>query len=123
MRAPTGFQVKHELLKIKGEIPFKKFSSKGREHFNLKIYIEGNLDELESVEYELHPTFRVPQRRIYKAEGGFPLKIWTWGEFDIQVTFHYKDGAVGSKIHHLAYSDMLPSNEDDYIDVSNRRMT
>lgn len=123
MRAPTSFQIQHELIKLRGKIPFMKYSSNGREHYNLKIFVDGDLEELASVEYELHPTFTVPNRHIYEARGGFPLVIWTWGEFDIHVTFHYKDGAVGSAVHHLSYSDILPSNPDDYIDISNKRIT
>ncbi len=120
MREPIGLEIKHEVVKINGKIPYRKFSAKGREHFNLKIYVEGDLSKLESVEYNLHPTFRFPRREIYDASDGFPLEIWTWGEFDIEVVFNYTDGAVGSKIHHLLYSDMLSNNADDYIDVSNR---
>ena len=119
----TNLQIKHEILKKGGKVKFKRFRKNGNDHFHINIYIDGEKDEfdqLERVEYELHPTFNNPNRSITKREDGFPLKIWTWGEFDIQVTFYFLDGKVSDKVYQLRYSNELPTKEDDYIDLTSK---
>ncbi|HFD12404.1 MAG TPA: hypothetical protein ENJ32_08050, partial [Crenotrichaceae bacterium] len=75
-------------------------------------------DTLKKVEYELHPSFYNPLRAVENPKGGFPLDIWTWGEFDITVTFYYKDGSVSDSVFSLAYSDELPASDKAYIDIT-----
>ena len=117
MRKQFDLQVKHELVRRGDKVRFRKFHKGGAEHFNLRISVEGSdLEEVESVEYELHPTFPSPLRTVTKKEDGFPLEIWTWGEFEIPVTFHFKDGTVAETVYNLEYSDQLPTSEEGYID-------
>ena len=107
MPRSSNREVKHELVKKRGKIRFRKFSRDGFDHFNLLIYVEGDLRDLESVEYELHPSFADPIRRVTQREGGFPLRIWTWGEFEIAVTFYLADGSTEQTVHNLLYSKLL----------------
>lgn len=117
MRKQFNLQVKHELVRRGGKIRFRKFHRGGAEHFNLRISVEGSdVGDLESVEYELHPTFPSPLRKVTKREGGFPLDIWTWGEFEIPVTFYFQDGAVAGTRYQLEYSNELPAGEEEYVD-------
>lgn len=111
-----SFTVKHELVKKDGKIRFRKFSSQGREHFNIRLFIEGPIDEVEFVEYELHPTFRNTNRIVRDRAGGFPLTIWTWGEFDIIVTIHPKRGDREQIVYQLKFGNQLPASDSAYID-------
>ena len=111
-----SFTVKHELVKRDGKIRFRKFSEKGYEHFNIRLYIEGPIEQVEYVEYELHPTFKDTNRIIRKRAGGFPLNIWTWGEFDIIVTIHPISGDREQIIYPLKFGADLPADSAKYID-------
>lgn len=116
MTEPAGLTVCHELRKRNGKVRFRKFNRDGAEHFNLAVYVTGDLSQLEAVTYELHPTFRSPVRTVTNPAGGFRLEIWTWGEFDIDVTFHFKDGRTASTTYSLEYSDELPEDPSEYRD-------
>ena len=50
-----------------------------------------SLDEIEYVEYHLHPTFRNPVVRINKSAGGFPLERSGWGIFDLKAKVVFKN--------------------------------
>ena len=116
-----ALEIRHKLKKKHGKIPFRRFRSGGYDHFNIQLFVEGDkeeLDRLDIVEYQLHSTFPKPLRRVRDRKRSFPLNIWTWGEFDIYVTFHFKDGSVRESVYSLEYSSELPSDDDAYIDVS-----
>jgi transcription initiation factor IIF auxiliary subunit len=110
----VDIRVKHELLKRRGKVRSRRFRSDGAEHFKLRLFLEGQLGNVESVEYELHPTFQNPVRKVTQREGGFPLDLWTWGEFEVPVTVRFKDGSVKELVHDLSYSDDLPRNPSAY---------
>lgn len=58
-------------------------------------YIEtsppSSLNEIEYVEYHLHPTFKNPVVRVRKSNGGFPLKRKGWGVFKLRAKIIFKD--------------------------------
>ena len=122
MASGTDPQVRVKLLKRKGKVPFRKFHKNGAEHFNIRLYVEGGLSNLESVTYELHPTFRNPVRTVPSTTQGFSLDIWTWGEFDVAVTFLFADGHTSSTVYKLEYSDQLPAQESAYIDETDPKV-
>jgi transcription initiation factor IIF auxiliary subunit len=49
------------------------------------------LEEIDFVEYHLHPTFRNPIQRVRKKEGGFPLTMKGWGVFNVRARVIFKD--------------------------------
>jgi|APSaa5957512535_1039671.scaffolds.fasta_scaffold309927_1 transcription initiation factor IIF auxiliary subunit len=118
MKGLQNISVRHKLLKRNGKILFKKFSDKGDEHFKLSIFLDGEIEQVESVDYELHRSFKNPLRKVDNKKTNFELVIWTWGEFDIGVTIHFKDGSLGETVYTLKYSDQLVAESNAYIDVS-----
>lgn len=60
-----------------------------------KAYIECDnkeeLDSIEFIQYQLHPTFKYPIRRIWQKEGGFPLETIGWGTFELKANVFFKD--------------------------------
>lgn len=108
--------VRHELRKKQGRIRVRRFHREGSEHFAVRLYVEGDTGDLTAVTYELHPTFREPERTVSDPARGFALDIWTWGEFDVDVTFHSRDGTSSTTVYALKYSDELPAEESAYID-------
>lgn len=117
--------VRHEFNKRRGKILSKRFHKGGYEHFYLHIYVDGEdaeLDSLERVEYQLHSTFDRPLRVARDRSRNFQLNIWTWGEFDIYVTFHFLDGRVEERVHSLKYSDQLPPGDNAYLDTTDSKI-
>jgi transcription initiation factor IIF auxiliary subunit len=107
-------QIRSELLRTDGRIRYRVFREGGREHYNLRIYLEGSQDELwqiTKVEYLLHPSFRKPLRESTDAASGFAIEIWTWGMFDIQVMLHLRDKTTQASHYYLRYS--LPDDTGD----------
>ncbi|MFQ5641490.1 MAG: pYEATS domain-containing protein [bacterium] len=88
-------------LEIKSEIvPRSKpqrFREGGRLHRNVRIYLQSSreeeLDKIESVQYELHPTFRDRFRTSSNRTRNFEIRIWTYGYFKIKAVMRFKDGS------------------------------
>jgi len=60
--------------------------SKGNDKWTWSVWLEGEdheLDQIKSVEYILHPTFRNPNRTITDRNSSFRLDSNGWGEFMI----------------------------------------
>lgn len=66
-----------------------------------------SLDEIDYVEYHLHPSFRNPVKRIRIKEGGFPLRTRGWGIFELKARVVFKDKEKESVIlsHYLKFVD------------------
>jgi transcription initiation factor IIF auxiliary subunit len=89
-----------------GRVQFKVFQSGGREHFHLKIWLDGpddELDQVEKVEYLLHPTFRFRKKSSSNRMEKFAISIWTWGMFNIEATIHYNNGTTEKREYYLSY--------------------
>lgn len=68
----------------------------GDDRWDWEIYLESenpsDLEQVESVKYILHPTFRVPVRTIKDRTEGFRLKTNGWGTFTIKAFVYMKNG-------------------------------
>ena len=62
---------------------------------------KGDLDDLDYVEYTLHPTFKEPVRRVTTRGNGFKLSTGGWGVFPIHALAVKKDGSVVRLKHQL----------------------
>lgn len=111
-----AIQIKHELVRHRGKVRFRKFRRGGYENFRVKLYVSGDIDNIKKVEYELHPSFRNSLRVGRDREKGFPIEIWTWGEFEILVTVYYNDGTEEEHTYDLKYSNELPADNSAYFD-------
>lgn len=109
-------KVQHQLLKKDGKVRSRRFRKGGQEHFNVRLFVKGDVDKVEQVDYELHPTFREAHRVVEDPSNGFALDIWTWGEFTVPVTMRMKDGSVDERTFELQYANELPPSDDDYTD-------
>lgn len=112
-------KVRRKLMKTDGKIRFMFFHQGGREHYNLRIYLDGDdreLDKIEKVEYELHPSFPTPRQGSSDRDDNFAIEIWTWGTFDIKVKIQLKNGANIETDFYLDYN--LPAdNGTNYIEL------
>ena len=68
------------------------------------IWIDGpaqELDQVKSVVYTLHPTFRDPVRTVTDRASQFRLETAGWGTFTIYAKVFRRDGAVVELEHEL----------------------
>ena len=70
---------------------------------------ETDLDQIEFVEYVLHPTFSEPMQRRTERSSGFRLNASGWGEFLIHIHLHTRDGEVIELEHWLRLSEAARS--------------
>jgi transcription initiation factor IIF auxiliary subunit len=82
----------------------------GNGRWNWTVFIKAPpevLDQIESVEYTLHPTFPNPVQRIYdkgpNPNQAFPLSATGWGVFTIQIRVFTKDGQYQDLAHYLHF--------------------
>ena len=65
------------------------------QYFHWMVFVDDSddiLDQIESVEYLLHPTFPKPYQISTNRIAKFALKSAGWGEFDISITVNFRDG-------------------------------
>lgn len=76
----------------------KRFRAGGKLHHRVRIYLEAtdddSLEEIRSVQYELHPTFRERIRFSDDAVNQFELRIWTYGYFPMRATLLKNNGTT-----------------------------
>lgn len=109
-----------EIIKTsEGQIKYRLFHDGGREHYHIGIWLEGDkeeLDDVEKVEYELHPSFKRRLRSSSNRENNFSITIWTWGMFNIEATVHFKDGSSRKHTYYLSY-ELPPDTGSNYAQV------
>ena len=64
----------------------------------------GELSQVGSVQYVLHPTFRNPIRTVTDPSGGFVMKTNGWGTFTMKAFVQKKDGAQVKLAHNVVLS-------------------
>jgi hypothetical protein len=78
------------------------------------VWIDGSdveLDQVESVEWVLHPTFPEPIVLVNERQSKFRLDSFGWGEFEINAHVTAKDGHK----QHLKHWLRLPESHDNFI--------
>src|SRR5258708_32948051 len=76
----------------------------GDDWWSWSVWVVGpksDLDEVDFVEYTLHPTFRDPVRTVRTRKNGFKLDTGGWGVFPIYARVGRKDGGVIRLGHQL----------------------
>lgn len=61
--------------------------------------------EIAKVVYTLHPSFVDPVQEIKTRGNGFRLNSMGWGEFELHLALHFKDGKVRNRKHWLKLVD------------------
>jgi len=78
----------------------------GADRYDWEIHLEApSTEDISKVEYILHETFPDPVRVRSNPEDGFSLRSNGWGEFDVGVKVHFKDGSTERLRHPLKLFD------------------
>lgn len=92
-----SFSIRAE--KVEGVEPLQLSQSPYR-HYRVRVFLQATendarrLDEIESVTYELHPTFPDRFHKSTDRSTSFEIQIWTWGWFLVRAEIKMKGGEV-----------------------------
>jgi len=101
-------------LVIRQTASYAGVSTAGDKRWNWSVWIDGpdaELDQVESVEWVLHPTFPHPVVLVTQRQSKFRLDQNGWGEFEINAHVKAKDRRPQNLVHRLrlAESGGLPA--------------
>jgi transcription initiation factor IIF auxiliary subunit len=71
------------------------------------------IDNVSSVEYLLHPTFKNPIRTIKERNNNFRLTTQGWGTFILRANVRYGDGRVTHLQHQVVLKREPPQGKTD----------
>jgi transcription initiation factor IIF auxiliary subunit len=77
----------------------------GDEWWKWAVWIEGSdeaLDQIDYVEWTLHPTFPDPIRKVRNRSEKFRIETGGWGVFQIRARVQTKDGSPHKLTHALS---------------------
>jgi len=95
----------------------------GEQWFYWKILIETEppslLNQIQAVEYHLHPTFRVKDILITNKNTGFRLEAQGWGEFVIKLDIILNDNRSATISHYLSLDDSSVKEKKETVKIVN----
>jgi transcription initiation factor IIF auxiliary subunit len=100
----TQYRVKAERV---ASLSPRKFRPAGKLHYPVRIFIEADdpraLDEIKTVQYKMHESFKEPYRVSSDRRSGFEVIIWTYGYFDVEVEILKLDGTFETIIGEVSW--------------------
>lgn len=90
----------------------------GLQYFGWRVWVDEppeRLNEIEEVEYLLHPTFPEPLQTRTDPATNFELRSSGWGEFTIGVRVTFKDGTIEDQTFYLELGEMAKEKEQYYV--------
>jgi transcription initiation factor IIF auxiliary subunit len=85
-----------------------------RPYYSWKVFVDepgSVLDQIEKVEYTLHPTFPQPHQVRQNREERFALESAGWGEFTMLIDVKYRDGKKEKVPYWLDLKKEWPSGD------------
>lgn len=86
-----------------------------QEFYKWKIFVDASNNELEnidSVEYELHPSIPNSYRPVANRNSKFALIFNSWGGFVVRMTVIFKNGTTETFLHHLNSDNPFPAGQE-----------
>ncbi|HZB17301.1 MAG TPA: pYEATS domain-containing protein, partial [Nitrososphaeraceae archaeon] len=97
----------------------------GEQWFYWKIFIKTEppslLNQIQAVEYHLHPTFRVKDILITNKNTGFGLEAQGWGEFVIKLDIILNDNRSATISHYLSLDDSADKEKKETVKIVNEK--
>ena len=95
----------------------------GEQWFYWKIFIETEppslLNQIQAVEYHLHPIFRVKDILITNKNTGFRLEVQGWGEFVIKLDIILNDNRSATISYYLSLDDSSVKEKKETVKIVN----
>src|SRR5918999_902824 len=93
----------------------------GERWFYWKIFIETEppslINQIQAVEYHLHPTFRLKDILITNKNTGFRLDAQGWGEFVIKMDVILIDNRSTTISHYLSLNDSASKEKMETVKI------
>jgi transcription initiation factor IIF auxiliary subunit len=117
-----GFRLNNSIIRDPdGRIKFKRLKEGGYDHYHVGVWLEADderdLERVEWVEYELHPSFRNRVRTSHNRANDFSITFWSWGTFHIQAKVHLAGADTVTVERELNY-DLPADTGSNYVQVS-----
>ncbi len=83
--------------------------------YRWKIFMDASDNELENidtVEYELHPSIPNSYRPVADRNSKFALKFNSWESFVVRITVVFKNGTTETFLHHLNSDNPFPAGRE-----------
>ncbi|MDQ3962112.1 MAG: hypothetical protein M3230_06470, partial [Thermoproteota archaeon] len=97
----------------------------GERWFYWKIFIETEppslINQIQAVEYHLHPTFRLKDILITNKNTGFRLDAQGWGEFVIKMDVILNDNRSTTISHYLSLNDSASKEKKETVKIVNEK--
>lgn len=84
----------------------------GEDRWDWMVFVDEPFEKIEmidNVEYNLHPTFVNPHRKIEDMASKFALQSNGWGAFEVFITVNLKDGSNIKTSYYLSLKKSWPS--------------
>jgi transcription initiation factor IIF auxiliary subunit len=97
----------------------------GEQRFYWKIFIETEppslINQIQAVEYHLHPTFLVKDVLITNKNTGFRLEAQGWGEFVIKMDVVLNDNRSITISYYLSLDDSAIKEKKETVKIVNEK--
>ena len=93
------------------KIGCREIEGSKQDWFSIQVFVEGSDDELDNidyVEYELHPSIPNPYRPVADRSKKFAVNFKSWGIFTVRMTVRFKDGTEKTYLHFLKDDNPFP---------------
>jgi hypothetical protein len=94
--------------------------------WNWSLWLDGpeeELDEIEYVEYILHPTFPKPVQKISDRSTNFRFDARGWGEFSVKVRVHREDDDEVIVLDHwLELDEVAPTRSGEAFSIKEEKL-
>lgn len=122
----TGMQYVKWPAKIIVKNTSKRYrNDMGEQRFYWKVFIETEppslINQMQAVEYHLHPTFRVKDVLITNKNTGFMLEAQGWGEFVIKMDVILNDNRSITISHYLSLDDSAVKEKKETVKIVNEK--
>ena len=113
-----SFSLRDSVIKTHdGKIKYRQFSEGGAEHYHIGVWLtnsdDSEMDQVEFVEYTLHPSFSRRERRSSNRDNDFSITFWAWGAFQIEARVHFVDPGMTPQTLHHKLGVRLPADTGD----------
>lgn len=118
-----SYKLKNNVIRDpKGRVKYKKFTPEGHEHYHIGLWVEADseqeLDQIQYVEYELHPSFQNRIRKSENRKNDFSITFWSWGTFKVSAKLHMIGRQEPILISHDLKYELPQDTLENYVDVS-----
>ena len=103
---PAMPEVRRPVAPLRMRNTWEKLSPRnGHGWWDWTVFLDGDISNVDHVEYVLHPTFPDPIKTVTTPGNRFAFRTSGWGTFEVQAHVYKKDGSMTELAHLLEFGD------------------